>query len=262
MIHSCVRARLALPVTASLLKHPLQSHPANLPPPGLRVEVSRLPAEDPARPLRLRFELRGELDAVRLPEPLDGGAPRRTDGLWRHTCFEAFVAAPAGPGSTAASAASVDTADSVPYVEFNLAPSGAWAIYRFDGYRAGMRPEPAVVEPRIVARRQPGALVVDVALAWPSPLPGLPATATAPVDAATVVARFPVAATAAAAVTTEAAAAATTRRGAGGWRGRLGLTAVVEAADGSLSYWALHHPAARADFHNGGGFALGIEVPE
>jgi hypothetical protein len=25
------------------------------------------------------------------------------------------------------------------YVEYNLSPSGAWAAYRFDGYREGMR---------------------------------------------------------------------------------------------------------------------------
>jgi hypothetical protein len=30
---------------------------------------------------------------------------------------------------------------------------------------------------------------------------------------------------------------------------RLGLTAVIEAADGGLSYWALAHPAGPPDFH-------------
>lgn len=36
----------------------------------------------------------------------------------------------------------------------------------------------------------------------------------------------------------------------------LGLTAVIEAADGSKSYWALRHAAAQPDFHLRQGFAL------
>ncbi len=197
-------------MTASLLKHRLQSHPTHPPPAGLRVEVQQLPPDDAGRPLRLAFELFADLETIRLPAPLATGTPRRADGLWQHTCFEAFVAA-----SVAIPRA--------PYVEFNVAPSGAWAMYRFDGYRAAMRPEPCAVEPQIVLRRRPVMLQVEVALAWPVPLPG-PQLAGQP------------------------------------WRGRLGLSAVVEAADGSLSYWALHHPAARPDFHNGEGFVLGIEV--
>ena len=44
------------------------------------------------------------------------------DGLWRRTCFEAFIRAGSGGG----------------YDEFNLSPSGQWAAYSFSGYRAGM----------------------------------------------------------------------------------------------------------------------------
>ena len=169
-------------------------------------------------------------------EPCDTGEPSvhratpRTDGLWRQTCFEAFIAAPATPARLAAP-------DATPYVEFNVAPSGAWAIYRFDGYRDGMRPEPVPVEPRLRLSRAPGVLALEVALAWPAPLPGAGDD-----SGGSGAARTPGAAQAS-------------------WRGRLGLTAVIEAADGTLSYWALHHPAARADFHNGGGFTLGLEVP-
>ena len=53
------------------------------------------------------------------PAPAQG----RTDGLWEHTCFEAFIGSTSNPA----------------YAEFNLAPSGAWAAYAFDDYRAGMR---------------------------------------------------------------------------------------------------------------------------
>ena len=37
---------------------------------------------------------------------------------------------------------------------------------------------------------------------------------------------------------------------------QLGLTAVIEANDGSRSYWALHHPESRPDFHHRAGFIL------
>jgi len=60
-------------------------------------------------------------------------APARADGLWKHTCFEAFVRA---PGSRA-------------YFEFNLAPSCEWAAYGFSGYREGVAaldiPPPLIV---------------------------------------------------------------------------------------------------------------------
>lgn len=36
----------------------------------------------------------------------------------------------------------------------------------------------------------------------------------------------------------------------------LGLTTVVEHADGSLHYWALRHPPGKPDFHHRDGFAL------
>jgi hypothetical protein len=50
-------------------------------------------------------------------------SPKRTNELWKTTCFEAFIRP---QGSEA-------------YFELNLAPSGGWAAYRFDGYRSGMR---------------------------------------------------------------------------------------------------------------------------
>jgi hypothetical protein len=58
--------------------------------------------------------------------------PGRADELWRTTCFELFVA---GEGSE--------------YREFNFSPSGQWAAYEFDDYRAGMRNAPANVEAEI-----------------------------------------------------------------------------------------------------------------
>lgn len=37
---------------------------------------------------------------------------------------------------------------------------------------------------------------------------------------------------------------------------QLALSAVIEDADGRLSYWALAHPAAKPDFHHAGAFVL------
>lgn len=71
--------------------------------------------------LRCRFLLRGDIGRLRIPPP--AAAPTRTDGLWRHTCFELFTRLLPAPA----------------YAEFNFAPSGHWAAYRFDDYRQGMR---------------------------------------------------------------------------------------------------------------------------
>ena len=42
---------------------------------------------------------------------------------------------------------------------------------------------------------------------------------------------------------------------------RIGLSAVIEARDGTLSYWALKHPAAKPDFHHPDSFALELPFP-
>jgi hypothetical protein len=70
--------------------------------------------------LALSYVVSGTIGEVRWP---DEAAPARTDGLWQHTCFEAFIRPSPGAG----------------YCEFNFAPSREWAAYQFDGYRAGMR---------------------------------------------------------------------------------------------------------------------------
>ena len=62
------------------------------------------------------YRIEGATGRLRLPLPVSA---RRTDGLWQHTCFEAFLKA--------------DASDS--YYEFNFAPSGEWAAYRFGGRR-------------------------------------------------------------------------------------------------------------------------------
>jgi hypothetical protein len=40
---------------------------------------------------------------------------------------------------------------------------------------------------------------------------------------------------------------------------RVGLSAVVEQTDGTLSYWALRHPPGKPDFHHRDAFALELD---
>ena len=42
---------------------------------------------------------------------------------------------------------------------------------------------------------------------------------------------------------------------------RLGLSAVIEAANGRTSYWALAHPPGKADFHHAAAFACDLPAP-
>ena len=72
-----------------------------------------------------RYLVEGASDLI-TPDPAE---PARADGLWKTTCFEAFV----GLRGNA-------------YLEFNFSPSGQWAAYHFDSHRRGMRDEPAEVE--------------------------------------------------------------------------------------------------------------------
>src|SRR5690349_5321972 len=106
----------------------------------IAVEVAR---PMPGR-LELTFHVGGVTPALAMPPPAE---PVRTDGLWRHTCFEAFVGAGTG------------------YYEFNLAPSGAWAAYRFDGYREGMAAAEVAAPPIAVTTHADGfALNAEVEL--------------------------------------------------------------------------------------------------
>jgi len=96
---------------------------------ALEVEAVRT---GPGR-LALRYRLEGRVADLLVPPP---APPARTDELWRHTCFEAFLRGPDGEA----------------YVEINLAPSGQWAAHLFDGYRAGMRDAPLAAAPIIEVR--------------------------------------------------------------------------------------------------------------
>jgi hypothetical protein len=99
--------------------------------------------------LTLHYRLDADLEALRMPEPR---TPLRTDGLWQHTCFEAFIGQTIGRS----------------YWEYNFSPSGAWAAYQFNDYREGMAPLLKGAAPVISARVARGVLTVSVAtdLSW------------------------------------------------------------------------------------------------
>jgi hypothetical protein len=92
----------------------------------IEVEVMRACAGS----LLLSYLVTGRISDLHIPPAV---AAARTDEIWRHTCFEAFVRTSLGPA----------------YYEFNFAPSTQWAAYRFDNYRSGMRVATEISAPRI-----------------------------------------------------------------------------------------------------------------
>lgn len=143
---------------------------------------------------RLVYTLRGEIAALHLPARAE---PKFTDGLWRATCFEAFLRA---PGST-------------PYCEINLSPSTEYAVYEFAGYREAMQPAHCA-PPEITTAMSASALELGATFSTQRML----------------------------------------KLNAGGPL-QLGLSAVIEQADGAKSYWALAHPPGKPDFHHADSFA-------
>lgn len=134
--------------------------------------------------------------------------PAAKDLLWKRTCGELFLGVPGDPS----------------YLEFNFSPSGDWAAYAFDGYRAGARnhgwsgPPPEV---RILPGDGATRLIATVPAAALRPLwrPVSPLT----------------------------------------WQA--GITVVLETHLGT-SYWSLAHPRAHPEFHDRAGFVGGISAPE
>lgn len=164
----------------SLIPHPAEPQG---PLAGIDVHVERKGDR-----LWVRFVAEGAVQDVEWPGPAE---PTRTDELWKHSCFEVFIATDGG------------------YREFNLSPSSRWASYRFTGYREDMADADAVAVIDSLDLAE-DLLALEAYLDPPSPM------------------------------------------------GRLGLTAVIEAKDGSKSYWALAHPSDKPDFHHPDSFVLDL----
>lgn len=164
-------------------------HPDLLSPAGVTVSVVwTLPQPDR---LTIEYHVADPDERILWPEPAVG----RTDDLWQHSCFEAFIASATGRA----------------YAEFNLSPSGAWAAYAFEGYRDGRR-DLALAAPPAIEPVGSGHWRATIDLAGLDDLIG-PAP----------------------------------------WR--LAVTTVIEAKDGSKSYWSLSHPPGKPDFHHADCFA-------
>jgi hypothetical protein len=92
--------------------------------------------------LQMTFRLDGDISRIRLSPP---GVPRIAKQLWRHTCFEAFIA----------------VEGQVAYHEFNFAPSGEWAVYAFEGYRNGGPLANEMMRPHIAVRSTDSRFELD-----------------------------------------------------------------------------------------------------
>lgn len=144
--------------------------------------------------LCLTYRLMGKHSSLRIPTPLMSPGP--ADGLWQHTCFEAFLA----------------PVQEEKYQEFNFSPSGQWQTYEFLRYRERLQTPEQPLLPKLNCKSDAGSLCLAADL---------------PVDTLKP-----------------------------GQNYHLGLNAVLEQANGELTYWALTHPAEKPDFHHRDGFIL------
>jgi hypothetical protein len=127
-IDDATRVRVSPETMTGIARRILRVHPDTICAAVKQIEV------EVARPrpgtLIFTYVITGRIDALAIP-PLVSAA--RTDDLWQHTCFEAFLRIAGGEG----------------YCEFNFAPSTQWAAYRFGGYRAERRNASEIDAPAI-----------------------------------------------------------------------------------------------------------------
>lgn len=129
----------------------LLCHPATHAPVVRSIEVHGARATDGG--LELAYCLRGDMARLRIPAP---EMPGCNDGLWEHTCFEAFISVH-GEGA---------------YREFNFSPSGQWATYDFSTYRQRRHAFPLAAAPQITSRLYGGRIELEVVLSAPLLPPG------------------------------------------------------------------------------------------
>lgn len=129
------------PPTIALMPHPAAPSEA------VR-SIEATAARSPKGVLILSYRIAGDLSRVQLPPT---HPPRRADELWRHTCFEAFIAPASGPS----------------YLELNFSPSSEWASYRFDGYREGRTNDEETQAPALTLTRAEGQMTIEVSVGVP-----------------------------------------------------------------------------------------------
>jgi hypothetical protein len=136
---------LSRPRSLALTPHPAGVHEAVR---AIDAHVRR----DSSGLLAVRYTVHGDPKGLAIPP---ARAPGRADDLWRHTCFEAFIATGAGPS----------------YLELNFSPSGEWASYEFVSYRErwmvdreASGPVAPVEAPSITTMRGEQELAVEAAV--------------------------------------------------------------------------------------------------
>ncbi len=98
--------------------------------------------------ITLVYRLHGRLTQIVVPTVLPAAATQSAvDGLWQHTCCEAFIGQVGAPA----------------YDEYNLSPSGQWAAYAFSDYR--QRRPATLTAPRFSVRHDQAELLLTATLA-------------------------------------------------------------------------------------------------
>jgi hypothetical protein len=137
----------------SSIETKLWAHPAAGPTmaldPWIDIRLDRLSATN----LHLIYKATGKIGDLVMPL---SAPPFRTPNLWNTTCFELFLRGEHRTG----------------YREFNFSPSGQWAAYDFQAYRAGMTQARMPGDPVIEADIRPDCLTINVRLSldlWEDP---------------------------------------------------------------------------------------------
>lgn len=105
--------------------------------------------------LALAYTLTGDCAQLRIPSSTPAAS---VNGLWQHTCFEAFVSVQGGSA----------------YREFNFSPSGEWAVYCFRGYRDRVAVDKGVIGPEVTTESHSHGLVLNARLRLPGRLSNQP----------------------------------------------------------------------------------------
>jgi hypothetical protein len=94
--------------------------------------------------LSIEYQLFGDLNAISIAPP--ASTPSRQFHLWEATCFEFFIGIPGDAN----------------YWEFNLSPSGNWAVFALNDYRQGLRDELAFASLPFKVDRYPNYITLSI----------------------------------------------------------------------------------------------------
>lgn len=145
--------RPALPSVSEPVAVDMECHPATPCAARFSVQTRFTPQRSASGwMLQMVYEVTGDVQRLRLPQLAESGP---ADGLWAHTCFEAFFSE---PGSSA-------------YRECNFSPSTRWAHYRFTAERLRDGGAPNLAAPVISAPYVTSDRLVLTASMAAAPLP-------------------------------------------------------------------------------------------